>query len=271
MNPFRRFEGQVAFVTGASRGIGRVIARAFASEGAAVGLFGLRKEALQEVESELTAAGRRAVALEGDVTNEVSVREAFDEAERNLGPVRILVNNAGISGPTAPVTHITLSDWERVLTVNLTGPFLCAREALRHMTERCRREPGTGGSILNISSVAGKISYPRRTPYASSKWGLIGLTLTLAEEAGPFGIRVNCLCPGPVAGQHLEEVIRARARDSGLPPEKVREKFLGLTMLKRLVHPEDVAKAALFLASEDAANITGQALDVTGGLAQFPG
>ncbi|MBI3669097.1 MAG: SDR family oxidoreductase, partial [Acidobacteria bacterium] len=115
------------------------------------------------------------------------------------------------------------------------------------------------------------ISYPQRTPYASAKWALIGLTLTLAEEAGRYGIRVNCLCPGPVEGELIEEVIAARARAANLPVEVVRQWFVGLTMLKRLVRVEDVAATALFLASDAAASITGQALEVSGGIATLPG
>lgn len=196
------------------------------------------------------------------------------QAEAALGPIDVLVNNAGIPGPTAPATEISTADWERVLAVNLTGPFLCAREVLRGMISRRKGAAAAtraGNSILNIGSIAGKISYPQRAPYASAKWGLIGLTMTLAEEAGPYGIRVNCICPGPVEGELINEVIAARAKATGLSPEVVRQKFVALTMLKRMVRPEDVAAIALFLASETAAAITGQAIDVSGGLAQLAG
>lgn len=275
MTETRRFVDQVVLVTGASRGIGRTIALAFISEGAAVALVGQSPDRVKTVANEIAAMGGRGLPLEADVSREEDVRRVVAQAERTLGPIRILVNNAGISGPTALATDVPVAEWERVLAVNLTGPFLCAREVLKAMIERARRTGDSGkpsrvdGAIVNIGSIAGKMGYPHRSPYAASKWGLVGLTLTLAEEAGPYGIRVNCICPGPVSGQHLQEVIEARARSTGLSVEQVQTRFLSLTMLKRLVYPEDVAAAVLFLASNAAVNITGQALDVAGGLAQM--
>ncbi len=279
MDESQRFPGQVALVTGASRGIGRVIARAFAGEGARVALVSTRAEAVKRVSDEIAAAGGQAVPLEGDVSREADVRRIVAQAEGALGPIDVLVNNAGIPGPTAPATEVSLADWERVLAVNLTGVFLCAREVLKGMVARCSAAALRGrgqqnrapGAIINIGSIAGKMSYPYRTPYASAKWALVGLTLTLAEEVGRYGIRVNCICPGPVAGELIEDVIAARARAMNLPTETVRQKFVGLTMLKRMVRAEDVAAAVLFLASDAAANITGQALDVSGGMASLAG
>jgi len=235
-------------------------------EGAAVALVSTSADRVQRVADEIAAAGGRALPLAGDVAREEDVRRFVSQAERTLGPIDVLVNNAGIAGPTAPLAEIALADWQRVLAVNLTGVFLCAREVLKGMLAR-----RAAGAIVNIGSIAGKISYPQRTPYASAKWALIGLTLTLAEEVGRQGIRVNCICPGPVEGELIEEVMAARAKATGLPLEAVRQKFVALTMLKRMVGAEDVAAAALFLASDAAASITGQALEVSGGVASLPG
>jgi len=271
MNTAGQFANQVVLVTGASRGIGRTTALAFAAQGAAVALVSTAADRAKRVAEEISAAGGRALPLVGDVAVEADVRRFIAQAESTLGPLNVLVNNAGVTGPTAPVTEMPLADWDRTIAVNLTGPFLCAREALRLALARAKSSgsPPALRSIVNISSIAGKISYPYRTPYASSKWGLIGLTLTLAEEAGRAGIRVNCICPGPVQGKMLDSVMAARAQAMGRPLEEVRKQFLGLTMLKRLVKNEDVAALVLFLASDAAANITGQAIDVTGGMAQM--
>ena len=269
-----RFEGRVVLVTGASRGIGRAIACAFAAEGAPIAMMSTNSERNKVVADEIAAAGGRALPLTGDVTSEEDVRRVVAQAEGALGPIDILVNNAGIAGPTAPVVQMPVADWQRVVDVNLTGPFLCAREVLKGMTARAGSTPEktlVRSSILNIGSIAGKISYPQRTPYASAKWGLIGFTLTLAEEVGPYGIRVNCICPGPVEGEMIDRVIAARARAMGLPEAAVRQKFVSLTMLKRMVRAEDVAATVLFLASDAAMNITGQTIDVSGGIAQLPG
>jgi NAD(P)-dependent dehydrogenase (short-subunit alcohol dehydrogenase family) len=278
----QRFSGQVVLVTGASRGLGRAIGRAFAGEGARVALVSTTAERVKRVADEIAAAGGQALPLEGDVSNEADVRRFVAQTERTLGPIDVLVNNAGITGPTAAVTEVRLADWERVLAVNLTGVFLSTREVLRGMIARRssadakaqageRPQRRSAPAIINISSIAGKISYPLRTPYASAKWALVGFTLTVAEEVGRYGIRVNCICPGPVAGELLESVIAARAQAMVLPVETVREKFVAFTMLKRIVRPEDVAATALFLASDAARSITGQALDVTGGLASVLG
>ena len=264
--PTGRFEGQVAFVTGASRGIGRAIAQAFAREGAGVGLISADGSGAKAVADEISAAGGRALPLACDVAVEEEVRRAVAQAERTLGPVDILVNNAAIPGPTLAATEISLEEWRRVLDVNLTGTFLCTREMLRGMVARAQ-QGARPGRIVNIGSIAGKLGYPLRSPYASSKWALIGFTLTVAEEVGRLGIRVNCVCPGPVQTELLDRVIAARAESMGLPAEKVRERFIAFTMLKRMIQPDEVASVVLFLASDAAAGITGQALDVAGGWA----
>jgi len=265
-----RFQGQVVLITGASRGIGRSIARAFAAEGAMVAVVSTTADGSKSAADEIATRGGRALPLVADVSREDDVRRMVAQAEQSLGPIDVLVNNAGIMGPTAPLAAVGLADWEKVLAVNLTGAFLCSREVLRGMVARARegsRPPERRGAILNIGSMAGKIAYPQRTPYASSKWGLIGLTLSLAEEVGRLGIRVNCICPGPIQTELLEQVFQARAAALGMPVEKVRERYVSVTMLKRILRPEEVAATALFLASDAASGVTGQAIDVSGGWA----
>lgn len=167
MSSGHRFEGQVVLVTGASRGIGRSIALAFAHEGAAVAAVSTAAAGSRSAAEEVTARGGRALPLVADVSREEDVLRMVAQAEESLGPVGVLVNNAGIGGPTAPLTAITLADWERVLAVNLTGAFLCCREVLKGMMARARSaaSPAAAGCIINIGSMAGKISYPQRTPY----------------------------------------------------------------------------------------------------------
>jgi NAD(P)-dependent dehydrogenase (short-subunit alcohol dehydrogenase family) len=265
-----RFQGQVVLVTGASRGIGRAIALGFAAEGAGVALVSTTAEGSKSVAEEIASRGGRGLPLVADVSREDEVRRMVLQAEQSLGPIDVLVNNAGIGGPTAPLASISLADWDRVLAVNLTGPFLCAREVLKSMVARaCSGSVPfeSRGRIVNIGSMAGKIAYPQRTPYASSKWALIGLTLSLAEEVGRLGIRVNCVCPGPIQTELLEDVFRARAVALGLSVEEVRAKYVSVTMMKRILQPGEVAETTLFLASGAASGITGQAIGVSGGWA----
>jgi NAD(P)-dependent dehydrogenase (short-subunit alcohol dehydrogenase family) len=176
-----------------------------------------------------------------------------------LGPIDILVNNAAIIGPTAPVERIHRADWDEVLAVNLTGAWLCCRAVLPEMIAR------RAGRIINIASMAGKMAYPLRSPYAVSKWGLIGLTLTLAQEVGAYGIQVNAVCPGPVEGERMRRIIADRAEALGQAPEQVERAYVEPAALKRMARAEDVAALVAFLTSPEADNITGQAIDLSAG------
>jgi NAD(P)-dependent dehydrogenase (short-subunit alcohol dehydrogenase family) len=252
-------QGRVAIVTGGGRAIGKVIALRLAQAGADVALAGLDEAELAATAGEVEALGRRALAVVADVAHEDQVQALADRVRQAWGRIDVLVNNAGIIGPTAPVEQVRRTDWERVLAVNLTGAFLCCRAVLPDMLAR------RAGKIINISSIAGKIAYPLRAPYAVSKWGLIGLTLTLAKEVGPYNVQVNAVCPGPVEGERMRGVIERRAQELGRTPAEVERSYTEATVLKRFVRAEDVAELVAYLASPAGDNMTGQAIDVAAG------
>jgi NAD(P)-dependent dehydrogenase (short-subunit alcohol dehydrogenase family) len=254
-------QGQVAVVTGGGRALGKTIALRLAQAGADLVLAGPNRAELETAAAEVEALGRRALPVVTDVTREEQVGAMAARALEALGRIDVLVNNAGIIGPTAPVASLKRADWDEVLAVNLTGAMLCCRAVLPDMIAR------RSGRIVNIASVAGKIAYTLRSPYAVSKWGLIGLTLTLAKEVGEYDIQVNAVCPGPVRGERMRGIIAKRAEELGQTAEEVERSYVQAAVLKRMVDPEDVAEMVAFLASPHGRNITGQALDVTAGYA----
>jgi len=255
-----RLSGQVALITGGGRGIGRAIALRFVSEGAAVMLAATKRESLEATAAEIRKAGGRAATAVVDVADEAAVKAVVAATLGELGRLDILVNNAGVGGPTLRVVDMERADWDRTLAVNVTGAFLCSKHAIPHMVAR------KSGRIINITSIAGLMGYPLRSPYAVSKWGMIALTRTLAGELGEHGITVNAIAPGAVRGERVEGVIAARAAALGRPAADVeRELFVDPTALKRMVGPDDVAATAAFLASNDAANITGETISVSAG------
>jgi NAD(P)-dependent dehydrogenase (short-subunit alcohol dehydrogenase family) len=254
-----KLEQRTAIVTGAGQGIGRAIALRLAQEGADLVLAGRHRETLEATASAVSSIGRRAVVAVTDVSSEDDVRALAQRAREALGRIDILVNNAGVIGPTVPVTELRRQDWDQVLAVNLTGALLCSQAVLPDMIAR------RAGKIINIASVAGKIGYALRSPYAVSKWGMIGLTMTLAKEAGPHNIQVNAVCPGAVAGDRLRRVIEQRARELNQSVTEVERFYVEPNALKRIVPPEEVAALVAYLASADADNITGQAIDVSAG------
>jgi NAD(P)-dependent dehydrogenase (short-subunit alcohol dehydrogenase family) len=254
-----RFTNQVVVVTGAGYGIGRGIAEAFAREGAQLVLAGRSKDKLAQVEAALSSGAVKHMVVPADVRLEADVDHLIATAHQRLGRLDVLVNNAGIAGPTALARDIAAADWDETLRVNLTGAFLCARRAAAIMIEARR------GAIVNIASVAGRMAYPLRTPYAASKWGLIGLSHSLAAELGPHSVRVNAVLPGSTEGERIERVIATRAAAEGRSPEEARQWFTKDIPLGRMVTADEVAKAVLFLASDEASGITGQAFSVCGG------
>jgi NAD(P)-dependent dehydrogenase (short-subunit alcohol dehydrogenase family) len=246
--------GRRVIVTAAAGGIGLAIAKAFATDGDRVHICDINSQALQ-----LVTEAEAITASVCDVSDRASVEAFVAEAADTLGGIDVLVNNAGISGPTAPVEQMDPGQWEAVLGVNLTGTFNITRCAIPHL------KMSKSGVILVMSSVGGRFGYPNRAPYAVTKRGLIALTETLALELGGDGIRVNAVAPGAVAGERIERVLQGRADASGRPLADVTAEALAIQSLKHFVDPKDIAELALFLASDAAKSITGQTIPIDNG------
>ncbi len=247
-------DGPVALVTGGAMGIGRAIADRFAAEGRRVHVCDADPEAVRRFRTELPAA----TASVADVARVADVDAMFDEVATRYGRLDVLVNNAGISGPTAPVEEISPADWDRTVAVDLNGQFYCTRRAVPLI------KAAGGGSILFISSSAAFFGYPMRTPYTACKWALIGFMKTLAMEVGQHGIRVNAICPGSVRGARIDGVIERDAAKRGRSAAEIRRLYERQTSLRSFVAAEDIASTAYFLASDQGAMISGQAIGVDG-------
>ncbi len=256
-------EGRSAVVTGAARGIGRVIAVALAEAGADLLLCARRTDDLQDVRTEIERIGRRSEPFGVDLRDPERVMAIADAAEAAFGGVDVLVNNSGQGGPSAPLWEVNLADWQHTLDVNLTGAFLCCRAVLPSMIARHR------GSVVLIGSVTGKRPLRHRSAYAASKLGLVGLCRTLALDAGPYGVRVNLISPGFVAGSRLDWVIARQAEAQGRPDVDIRAEFEGQACMGRLVSASEVAAAVVFLASDAANGITGVDLNVAAGAVMY--
>ena len=246
--------GLRVLVTAGASGIGAAIARGFLEAGAKVLVCDIDEEAL----AEFAALHPDAAYLSADVSDEAQVGRLFDAVPELLGGLDVLVNNAGIAGPTGAIDELSVEDIRRTLDIDLLGQFLTVRRAAPLL------RASQDGVILNISSVAGRLGYALRTPYAASKWGIVGLTQSLAKEMGPDGIRVNAILPGIVRGARMEAVIRDRAEAAGMSYQDMEAQYLANISLRRMVDPEDIAATALFLASPGGANISGQAISVCG-------
>ena len=246
--------GKRVFVSAAAAGIGRAIADRFLQAGANVRICDIDEAALARLEGRQD----RLSGVRADVADPDQLASAFKTVAQELGGLDVLVNNAGISGPTANTECITPADWQRTIDVNLNGAFYCSRLAIPLL------KANGGGSIINIGSTAGLHGYPLRAPYAASKWALIGFTKTLAMELGPFGIRVNAVCPGSVQGPRIEGVYAAKAAARGVSVEEIREAFRQKSSLRTLIDADDIAETVLFLCSDGGARIAGQVLAVDG-------
>ncbi len=255
-----RFSGRVALVTGASRGIGRAIAEAYLEEGAKVALCARSLADLEALAEKWNRKDRRAIALPCDVTSREEVARALGEVEKSWGKLHILANNAGISGrtPVASAGDETDELWDRILATNLKGSYLVTRHALPLMSSG-------GGRIVNMSSVLGRFGVPGYAAYCTAKHGIIGFTRALALELAPRGITVNALCPGWVETDMADQGIRETAAALGISPSEFREQAIAGVPLKRFIDPPEIAKLVLYLTSDDASAITGQAYNICGG------
>jgi len=253
----KRFIGKVALVTGASRGIGQAIAKAFADEGAWVALCARSRENLEALAAELNQSDGRAVAVPYDVTVKDQVAEALQKLSRTWGKLDILVNNAGASGRT-PMDEPSDDLWHDILSTNLTGAYYTTKASLDLMNSG-------SGRIVNISSVLGRFGVPGYAAYCTSKHGLIGFTRALALELVSRGITVNAISPGWVSTEMADKGIRETAGVIGITPEEFREQAIDAVPIRRFIEPEEVAKLVLYLASNDASGITGQTYNLCGG------
>ncbi|WP_245155789.1 SDR family oxidoreductase [Paracoccus ravus] len=246
--------GLRVLVTAGASGIGAAIARGFIEAGAKVMVCDIDEAALVRFAAEQPGV----LAQRADVSDAAQVEALMEAAAKELGGLDVLVNNAGIAGPTGKIDEISLDDIRRTLDVDLMGQFLVLHHAVRLLRD------SEAGAIINIASVAGRLGYALRTPYAAAKWGIVGLTQSLAKEMGPEGIRVNAILPGVVRGARIERVIGDRATAAGVSYAEMEEQYLSNISLRRMVEPEDVAGMALFLCSPAGANVSGQAISVCG-------
>lgn len=246
--------GQRVLVTAGAQGIGLAIAETLAAAGATLHLCDVNPDFIASARTRLPQAS---VSLT-DVADEAQVAAMFADLDARWGGLDVLVNNAGIAGPTAAVEDTALADWNQTIAVNLTGVFLCTRAAVPLLKK------AGGGSIVNISSAAGRLGFPLRTPYSATKFGVIGLTETWAMELGPSNIRVNAILPGIVEGDRIERVIAAKAAALGIEHEAMREKLVSNVSLRTMVSPYDIANQILFLCSPAGHRISGQSLSVCG-------
>jgi NAD(P)-dependent dehydrogenase (short-subunit alcohol dehydrogenase family) len=247
--------GLRVLITGGASGIGLTIAQAFASVGARVHVCDVDAKAIDAISTvSPSITGTRA-----DVSNKDDVARVFDDVKRELGGLDVLVNNAGIAGPTGGIDEIASDDWERTIDINLNSHYYFARQAVPML----RRAQG-GGVMVFMSSVAGRLGYGFRTPYSATKWAVVGLAKSLAIELGPDNIRVNAVQPGIVKGPRMEGVIAARAKQLGVSYQEMEARYLEKISLRRMVTQEEIAASVLYLSSPAGSAVSGQALSVCG-------
>lgn len=244
----------IVLISGGASGIGRTVAERFLAQRDTVHICDASSDNIDD----FLANNPAATATLADIGNRADVDRVFAELAETYGGLNILVNNAGVAGPSAPVEEIDEDGWDRCIRINLSGTFYMTRRAVPLLKQH------DTASIINIASTAALFGYPLRSPYAASKWAQIGLTKTWAMELGPFGIRVNAVCPTSVSGPRIDAVIRRDAEQRGLAVDEVRRVYERHTSMRTFVSADEVADSVLFLASDKAAKISGQSLSVDG-------
>ncbi len=247
--------GLRVLITAGAGGIGRAMTDVFHQAGARVHICDVSQSALDDAMKAFPGV----TGTIADVSKLDDVEQLFADVRSRLGGLDCLINNAGVAGPTGKVEEIDVTDWERCIAVDLNGMFYCTRLAVPMLKK------ASGGSIINLSSAAGRLGFPFRTPYAAAKWGVVGFSKSLSMELGEDKIRVNAIQPGVVEGERQDEVIANKAKAVGISFEEQRKISLERVSMQQMVSPYDIANMALYLASPVGATITGQALSVCAG------
>jgi NAD(P)-dependent dehydrogenase (short-subunit alcohol dehydrogenase family) len=247
-------------VTAGAGGIGLEIARAFVAEGARVHVCDVDAKALRA----LGRSDPKITRSTADVSERKQVAKLFKEALMTLKGLDVLVNNAGIAGPTGKVDEIAPEDWDRTLAIDITGQFNCTRLAVPHLRK------SRNASIVNLSSAAGRLGFPLRTPYAAAKWAVVGFSKSLAAELGPEGIRVNAIQPGIVSGERIDRVMENKAKARGITPAEMLKEALSVVSMRITVTPQQIADMIVFICSERGRTISGQAISICGDTQMLP-
>ena len=257
------FDGRTVIVTGGGYGIGKQIAIVFGRLGANIVVAARSVDKIEAVAAELRTMGTDPLPVRTDIGVEASVREMVNSVMDKYGRIDVLVNNAAVTGPSARIPDIDCDDWKETIAINLTGTFFCCKYVSQIMI-RAKR-----GNIITLSSTAGRSCYPMRASYAVTRWGVIGLSHTLAAELGPLGIRVNAVVPGPIEGQRSKGVFEAMARAEDKSFEDVKQFYTKDIPIGRMPTEQEVANAVIYLASDLSVGIHGQTLQVDGGRRMF--
>ena len=243
---------QRVLITAGAAGIGREFARAFAATGAKVFICDIDEKSLGALAKEIPGL----TAKPCDMASRAEIERMVPDAVAALSGLDVLINNAGIAGLTLPVEQYPPDDWDKVMAVNLTGMFDVTRLAIPHLKQ------SKAGCIINMASIAGRFGFMNRSPYAATKWGVIGFTKTLAMELGEWGIRANAIAPGAVEGDRIVRVFQGRAQISGKSVEEVKADAFAAQSIKAMIDPKDIAALAVFLASDAGKSISGQVLPI---------